>query len=650
LTRSLSNCGIVWEVKKVDRLKGKPMLVTVRIRRFLSLALASACMSTYLSAQQESAHPGETVYQTYCAACHNGGDPRAASLQTLQSLTQETITFALTSGIMSGQGQMLSVEQRVAVIDYLAAESMVSDDWITASLCESDNRQAGLERISLAGAGADERFSRNLSAQQSGLSKTDMGNLELAWAFGLPGVSGLRSAPVITEDTIFYPAGTTGKVLALDAGSGCIRWVYDAGIALRASASLGEPQSDGIRRLIVTDELARVHAIDPSSGQAIWVVSGEVDRGVATRLTGAPLQYQDMIFVPVSASGVARGADPQHECCDGRGAVLALDALSGERRWEYVTMPPAEYTGQFNAVGVPLRGPSGAPIWSSPSLDDGRGFLYVTTGENTSLPATSTSNAIIAIDIHTGAEKWVFQAIADDVWNMACTGRNPGPNCPSADDSILKDWDFGGAAVLVDLEDGSQVLLAGQKSGHLWAVNPDDGSLLWEQRVGQGGTLGGNHWGIAADGGRVYLPINDPHYASMTDDMIHAGMYAFDSASGTPLWEYRARPDCAAGREQMVATCQEKYGFSALPLVIDGALVAGNIDGRVFIFDGVDGRILFEYDTSRPYTTINGVEARGGSIDAHSVAAGSGMLLIGSGYERFRQQAGNVLLAFRPLP
>lgn len=601
-----------------------------------------------LQAQQVPDHPGQSVYETYCAGCHNGGDPRAVTLQNLQSRTQESLTFALTSGIMSAQGQMLTADQRAAVIDYLSAASAISDAWITDNLCSAQNSQININDVSLASAGADLRFSRSLSAAQSGLTQENLGKLELAWALGLPGVSGLRSAPVVTRDTVFYPAGTTGKVLALDAATGCIKWTYDAGIALRSSAALGELQSDGRGRLIVTDELARVHAIDPLSGQAIWVVSGEVDAGVATRLTGAPLLFEDRIFVPISASGVARGADPQHECCDGRGAVLALNAETGERLWTYYTMGPAEYTGELNAVGARLRGPSGAPVWSSPSLDVERGHLYITTGENTSLPATGTSNAIIALDIHTGDEKWVFQAIANDVWNMACTGRSPGPNCPSANDSILKDWDFGGAAVLVDLPGGSQLLLAGQKSGHLWAVDPDDGALVWEQRVGEGGTLGGNHWGIAVDGSRVFLPINDPHYASLTDDRINAGVYAFDSASGRPLWEYRSRPDCDNGRDALIETCHEKYGFSAMPLVIDGAFVAPNIDGRLFIFAGETGRIIFEYDTARYFDTVNGVEARGGSIDAHSLAAGAGMVFVGSGYERFRQQAGNVLLAFRP--
>jgi polyvinyl alcohol dehydrogenase (cytochrome) len=616
---------------------------------FLSSVMAqtpTAAHSPTSTQTAQPAHPGERVYQTYCAACHAGGDARAASLRSLQNMTAEALNYTLTEGLMSVQASALSEEQRADVIEYLAA-TRPDDRWITSNLCSDEQRAVLLQTIGFAGAGVDRAFTRNLSAAQAGLDKADVENLELAWAMGFPNVSGLRSSPVISDNTLFYPAASTGYVLALDTTSGCVKWSYDAGAALRAPASISDTQDDGQRYLIVTDEQARLHALDPDSGQLLWQVSGEVDAGVATRLTGAPLHFEDRIYVPVSASGVARGADPQHECCDGRGAVIALDVTNGELLWTYVTMPPASYTGAVNAVGARLRGPSGAPIWSSPSLDEKRRLLYVTTGENTSLPATDTSNAIIALEIDSGNVRWQFQAIANDVWNMACSGRNPGPNCPSPEDSIRKDWDFGGAATLVTLADGSERLLAGQKSGHLWALNPDDGTVLWQQRVGEGGALGGNHWGIAVDGNKVLLPISDPNGGNRPDDVIHSGMYAFNISNGEPDWEYRSRPDCENGRSDRVAGCAQRYGFSAVPLVIDGALVAGNIDGRLFVFDNADGRILFEFDTADDFETINGVEARGGSVDAHSLAAGAGMLFIGSGYERFSQQAGNVLLAFK---
>ncbi|ALO45975.1 PQQ-binding-like beta-propeller repeat protein [Pseudohongiella spirulinae] len=614
---------------------------------WLGLGFCSAI--SIASAQNDNRaqnHPGEEIYQSYCAGCHEGGDPRAAAFDSIQTMTSAALHYTLTSGAMAIQGQQLTESQRDILVDYLAANAP-STGWLTANACGNDRLSIDLSDISLSAAGGDARFSRQLTSEQSGLSRADMTELELAWSLGIPGVGGLRSSPVITSDTLFYPAAASGMLLALDTETGCVKWAYDAQTALRGSATLSGELPDGQRLLYVSDERARLHAVDPLNGERVWLIDGTIDQGVHSRLTGAPVYFEQRLFVPVSASGVQRGGEPTHECCDGRGGVLALDAVTGERLWTYVTMPPAQYTGELNSIGVPLRGPSGAPIWSSPGLDEKRRLLYVTTGENTSLPATETSNAIIALDIDTGEQRWLFQAVANDVWNMACTGRNPGPNCPSPEDSIIKDWDFGGAAVLVTLPDGSDRLVAGQKSGHLWALNPDNGELLWEQRVGDGGALGGNHWGVAVDGLRVLMPVNDPA-GGRESDSIRAGVYAFDIATGQPAWEFRSQPDCADGRDLRVAGCDARYGFSAMPLVVDGALIAGNIDGRLFVFDTESGEILYQYDTAIEFSTSNGVDARGGSIDAHSISAGAGMVFVGSGYDRFRQQAGNVLLAFRP--
>jgi polyvinyl alcohol dehydrogenase (cytochrome) len=289
-----------------------------------------------------------------------------------------------------------------------------------------------------------------------------------------------------------------------------------------------------------------------------------------------------------------------------------------------------------------LRGPSGAPIWSTPTIDAERGRVYVTTGENTSLPATRTSDAVIALDLESGRQLWVFQGTPRDVWHMGC-GRGS-PNCPSPDESILQDWDFGGSAILAPLPDGRDLLLVGQKSGHLWALDPDDGQLVWAHRRGRGGALGGNHWGIARDGERVFLTISDPGRGA---DRV-PGIYAFDIATGVPAWEHRLQPDCPDGRRARLPQCDARYGLSATPLVVDGAVVTGGLDGRLHIFDARTGDVLFRFDTARPFETINGVEGTGGSIDAHSIAAGAGMLFVGSGYGSFSQAPGNVLLAFRP--
>jgi polyvinyl alcohol dehydrogenase (cytochrome) len=396
----------------------------------------------------------------------------------------------------------------------------------------------------------------------------------------------------------------------------------------------------GRQTLYFGDGRGRVHAVDAVLGAPVWVAVARVDEG-SGNITGAVTVVDGKVIVPLSASGVSAGADPSYECCAGRGAVTALDAATGARIWEWVTMPPAQYTGEVSSAGSRFRGPSGAPIWSTPSIDVERRRVYVTTGENTSLPDTRTSDAVVALDLDTGAFVWLFQATPRDVWHMGCS-RN-GPNCPSPEASIRQDWDFGGAAILSRLPDGSDVLLAGQKSGHLWAIDPDDGQLIWAQRRGRGGALGGNHWGIATDRERVFLTISDPGAGDRVP-----GIYAFDVVTGALAWEHRLVPDCSGDRRERIRICDTRFGLSATPLVVDGAVVTAGLDGRLHIFDAGSGEVLSTFDTARPFETLNGVEGQGGSIDSHSIGAGAGMLFIGSGYGSFSQMPGNVLLALRP--
>jgi polyvinyl alcohol dehydrogenase (cytochrome) len=94
--------------------------------------------------------------------------------------------------------------------------------------------------------------------------------------------------------------------------------------------------------------------------------------------------------------------------------------------------------------------------------------------------------------------------------------------------------------------------------------------------------------------------------------------------------------------------CDSRFGHSVTPLLIDGVLITGTIDGRLLALDADSGDVLFEFDTVREYATVNGVQGIGGAIDAHGIAAGAGLLLVNSGYGRVGGTSGNVLLAFRP--
>ena len=514
------------------------------------------------------------------------------------------------------------------------------DTWVNDTMCALGHRLVNLDQSpSFTFTQPDGNNPRHLESAQAGLSTADLSDLELAWAIAFPDTSGLRAAPVIIGSTIFYSATDSGRVFALDTNSGCAKWVYEAESRLRSS--LAYSKIDDLGFLVFSDSRGMIHAIDARTGAPIWVASGQASSNQGM-LTGTPVIHEDKVIVPVSGSGVITGGNPNYECCENHGAVTALNVHSGEKLWEYHTMPAAEYTGQVSSTGVKQRGPSGAPIWTTPTIDADRGQIYVTTGENTSHPTTNTSDAIIALDIETGQANWVFQALENDMWNFGCSAG--GPNCIILDDTNSVDFDFGGPAILVGTDAG-QLLVAGQKSGDLWALDPETGALVWNQRVGEGTELGGNHWGIAADSQRAFMTINDP---GRGNGNARPGIYSYFVGTGEPSWFYEVQPECNDQRSERIRRCESLHGFSATPLSVDGAVITGGRDGRLFIFNSDSGELIFEYDTVKDYETVNGVEGYGGSIDSHSIAAGSGMVFVGSGYGQFRQVPGNVLLAFKP--
>jgi polyvinyl alcohol dehydrogenase (cytochrome) len=594
-------------------------------------------------------HPGKAVYDTYCAACHNQPATRAPALSALQQMSERNLRQVLTEGVMREQASLVPKDQLPQLIAYLAAEDSGNPDWVATMMCKPEIRQVDLTPpVAMSMFGTDHRNSRRLTAAQAGIGSADLKNLELAWAIAFPKTTSLRASPVVIGSTLFYSAGQAGKLLALDTKTACVKWAFDAGVPLRSSISFGELGSSGKQALIFGDARAQIYAVDAKTGLLIWKGEGRHDK--QGQVTGAAVLYKDRVIVPVSSSGVGSGANPTFECCTGHGAVVALDALTGNKLWVAHTMPDAEYTGKTTPNGVKLRGPSGAPIWSTPSVDAKRSVIYASTGQNTSLPATNTSDAVLAIDVASGDLKWSFQALANDVWHLGCQAdpSRSSPSCPNPQDSVLKDFDFGAGVVISPRKDGRDILLAGQKSGDLWAIDPDDsGKVLWRQTFGQGTSLGGIHWGLAVDDERVYAPISDP-FAPGDGFVPQSGLNAVDIDTGKVIWSKRVSADCTNGRDKRYALCGEKYGLSAAPLVVDKSIIAGALDGRIYIYDATSGDVVWQYDALRDFDTVNGIPGKGGGIDSHSVAAGAGMIFVGAGYGGFRQPPGNVLLAFKP--
>jgi polyvinyl alcohol dehydrogenase (cytochrome) len=432
----------------------------------------------------------------------------------------------------------------------------------------------------------------------------------------------------------------------MDAGKGCDRCTNALGS--RNTPQIGEV--DGRKVLAFSVGRGDVVLLDAKTGDQIWRADGRPANG-SGNIRGGVVIYRDKIIVPISASGVGAGQNPKFECCVGHGAVVALSARDGKRLWEYHTMAEAQYTGKVSRTGVKQRGPSGAPIWALPTIDAKRNRVIVATGENTSHPGTDTSDAIIALDLDTGKPAWVFQAMKADVWNMSCNDRElqkSGPNCPNLYESDAgRDFDFGATPVLVSIG-GRDVVLDGQKSGHVWALDAATGKVLWQDRVGEGSALGGVHWGVTTDGQRLFAPIADSLLAPDEQARNKAGVYAYRISDGKQVWAHVAKADCPPDRAPNVVACATKYGYSVAPITVDGAVVAATLDGKVTVLDGKTGKVLRVIDTAGPVKTLNGVPGKGGSIDAHGLSAGDGAVFVMSGYGAFGQTPGNVLIALRP--
>jgi polyvinyl alcohol dehydrogenase (cytochrome) len=622
------------------------MTLSLIARSAFGSVLAMLAASALAQGRPDASLPGKAVYDKACAACHAApADARTPSFAALAAMPAGTLSATMAEGgKMAPMAAGLSEDEKRQLVAYLTSgQSAAADNWTESFMCPADKRAVDVSKpVIAAGFGVDRNQTRSLTAKQAGLTKSDLKDLEIAWAIGFPG-QGSGSGAAIVGDTMFVTGG--GRLMALDTETGCVKWAIAA--TSRNTPAFGD--IDG--RKVVAIAVGRdVLVVDAKTGEKIWQADGQAENNVGS-IRGGVVIYKDKIIVPISASGVSQGMRPQFECCVGHGAVVALSAKDGTKLWEYHTMPPADYNGKVSSAGVKQRGPSGAPIWSVPLIDEKRNRVIVTTGENTSHPPTDTSDAIIALDLDTGKEVWKFQAMEADIWNMACgaTKEKSGPNCPwniEGDTGTGRDFDFGSGAVLVKGADGRELIVAGQKSGDVWALDAQTGKLVWNIRFGHGTVLGGVHWGVTTDGERVFAPINDPIIGSTQTP--HPGVYAVDIKTGKQVWGYDAKPDCAGERGKLIANCETKYGFSAAPLTIDGAVIAGSLGGDVFIFDGKTGEVLNKLETIGPKQTINGIAAKGGSIDAHALSAGAGMIFVNSGYSTFNQTGGNALIAYRP--
>jgi len=479
----------------------------------------------------------------------------------------------------------------------------------------------------------------NTRSTSEGPSKSAVPKLQQKWVFTAGG--DISATPTVAGDAVYVP-DWAGNLYAIDRNTGKQIW------------SVQVPTPAGVTGTVVTRVSPVVHggdiiigdlqgevpsyvlhkganliAFNRKTGKVHWTTQVD-DQGPAI-ITGSPVVYRDVVYVGISSNEEVVAIPNSYKCCTFRGSVVAVDANTGKVLWKTYTIP---------TNGGKPGGYSGNPVWQTPAIDPERGLLYVGTGNNYDVPASVLACAAkdpkadctahddyfdtaLALDLKSGRIRWSYKVGTYDAWTVPCVFSPPGTNCP---DPAGPDWDLGGSGPNLL----KNVVVFGQKSGFLWAFDPEDGKLRWSTMVGPAGIFGGIEWGTATDGKRIYAAISNSSH--VPTKLIPSGQTAtggfwnaIDAATGKILWQ-TADPDGAPD-----------YGAVS---EANGVVYGGSLSGKMYALDAQTGAILWHFTSA----SLTPGAAPGSVIDGPSIV--DGVLYWGSGYGRVGGTGGNRLYAF----
>ncbi|MGE3578002.1 MAG: PQQ-binding-like beta-propeller repeat protein [Vicinamibacterales bacterium] len=588
-------------------------------------------------AQSTLGASAQRLFIDRCSQCHddgenpapaaNAGARPAPALNALRSKTAEAVF-----GMMDGAGLMAphtkgwSVDDRRRVAEYITGKKLALVDTLAPAegRCDFAPPAVTLVKASMSdGWGMDAGNGRFQTAAQAGLAAAAVPTLKLKWAFGFPGATHAYSQPTVAAGRV-YVGSEAGLVYAIDAQSGCYHWAFAADAAVRSGVAIGASAfTEGQALIYFGDIRGTVYAVDARTGVLAW--REKVDTHPMGRITGTPVLAADRLYVPVSGVGEeAQAGNPNYECCTFRGSLVSLDAHTGTVYWKAYAIAEAPRKVGTKPNGLDQYAPAGASIWSAPTVDLARGAVYVGTGNGFTQPAADTTDAVLAFSLKDGSLLWKRQLLAGDA-----VGGGP-------------DFDIGASVILRALPGGRSVLVVGQKSGEVYALDPDrQGAEVWKVRLSAGALWGGIEWGMAADAQFVYVPISDyPFRADGKPPTPEAGLLvALRLDTGRQVWAQRGIARCP----DPGPACHPAK--SAAITATPAAVFAGSLDGMLRAYATKDGAVLWETDTAVPFTTVNNVAARGGSINGAGPVVAGGMVFVNSGYS-FAAVGGNALLAF----
>jgi polyvinyl alcohol dehydrogenase (cytochrome) len=219
------------------------------MKRFILLCTFLSSFFVAASSQICWAQDGAALYRQRCAVCHEGGaSDRAPDRTTLQYMPTESIMRTLETGVMREVAGSLTPAERDAIATYLTGNAPRAKADATlhppGGLCPASSKNFSVDPGSPQwnGWSPDLTNHRFQPAAIAGVSASDVPHLKLKWAFGFEGDSMAFSQPTVAAGSLFVDS-QQGKVFSLDAGTGCLRWSFQAETAVRTAVTIG-PLSD----------------------------------------------------------------------------------------------------------------------------------------------------------------------------------------------------------------------------------------------------------------------------------------------------------------------------------------------------------------------------------------------------------------------
>ncbi len=415
------------------------------INRVSSLTFALVIVASFSArAEQNNSLDGARLYQEHCVACHGLGVfiPTPANMS---KLTSEEVYETLWFGSMAEIANGLEDAERLALAEYIGSMSIEKPNPDSgARSCEGP---PAASTDAWTGWAPDLANTRYLPKQA--LTAAKLKGMNFKWAFAFPDASPFVNGgnQVTVSNGRLFTGNLNRWVYALDADRGCAHWTFRADARVRSAVVL----ADGVA--LVADTLAHVYGLDAETGKLLWKV--RADPQASARIIGSMTAYQGTVFVPISSMQEVYGIKPGLSCCSFRGSVVALDVKTGRRVWRTSMIDePLRDLGKA-PNGDKRYGPSGVTVWSVPTIDTERGLIYIATGNQFTEPRVAESDAIIALDIKTGAKRWI-QTLApeqfnnQDIYHIGCEAwvNEKRETCSPVNPKGEGDRDFGAPAVL----------------------------------------------------------------------------------------------------------------------------------------------------------------------------------------------------------